>query len=742
MKKGYLFCLILLCLFITSCKGRAVKINYHVLNDVETVNYKKGDNVKLDEKVIDGYRFDGWYLDASFTKKVTTLDASSDLDLYAHLIKCYKVSQVINGNTNIITVDEGTYFLELDNPNIDGYEFKGWYYDESHRNKVSDTSLIEADVVIYALLVPVTYSVSFNTNGGSEVKTQLIEKNGTIKTINGPYKLNYIFSYWSLDEEGNEPFNVKTPVTSNLVLYANYEETSYDGLIDEYVPDVISSDITLPETTDELELYWSSSNSIYFTSNGTYNPGKTLQTVSVTLRIYAKGTTDYVEFSKDVKITPYTLPDLIPGKVVSGYTSTWYFTSYSDEVLNTVDILNYSFAYVLSNGKLSMADVANMMQKTVGQAHQHGIRAMLSIQGYGEETANFSNCAADPTLRVELAHSMVEAVEKYHLDGIDIDWEYPGSYSKREFTEDRANYTLLIQEIRKQLDELGSDYLLTAAIPAGSWGAGRFEMQKLVSYFDYFNMMSYDMENPSCGSHHAALYPSTVTNGTASGSSVKETVELWTSMGVPKNKIMPGIAFYGKHMLVNSTANNGLGSIKSTTITTKYTNAAYFKIMDGQLPNIGVTTNYAFDYSSSAPYIFRPSSKNFYTYENELSILNKCKYSLEEGLAGVMIWEIGEDTTNYLITAVAQGMERHLDGKPYVVGCSLNLNVGSTISIKTVNEVVSSSLASTLIYSLSDDSLATLNGTTLSLNQAGILKIYAGTSEDNNLYGEMEIIIS
>ena len=130
-------------------------------------------------------------------------------------------------------------------------------------------------------------------------------------------------------------------------------------------------------------------------------------------------------------------------------------------------------------------DITKLLVETVGAGHRNGIRVCLSIQGYGEETKNFSNCAADNNLRVKLAKSMVDAVIKYRLDGLDIDWEYPGSYSGRGFVEDRANYTLLIKEIRKQLDAVNKDYLLTAAIPAGPWGHNNFDLGELSDYFDY-----------------------------------------------------------------------------------------------------------------------------------------------------------------------------------------------------------------------------------------------------------------
>ena len=55
------------------------------------------------------------------------------------------------------------------------------------------------------------------------------------------------------------------------------------------------------------------------------------------------------------------------------------------------------------------------------------------------------------------SQSAVDIVAKYDLDGVDIDWEYPGMIGDSNVfrPEDKQNYTILFKNLREQLDSLG-----------------------------------------------------------------------------------------------------------------------------------------------------------------------------------------------------------------------------------------------------------------------------------------------
>lgn len=734
------FLLVFVCL-ITSC-SKTVKVSLNINNEETVVKLKKGDKLNNSyNPTIEGYVFEGWYLDSSFIEKFdidTALD--SDIKLYAKMTNSVSVTVVIEGKTEVIKVSKGSTINDLEKKEIDEKKFVGWYFDEAYTKFAAINTKIEENITLYAKYIGAIYTLTFDTNGGNELNSVKFNS-GSIpeEPLFSPSKLGYEFTHWSLDKEGKIEYNFTETIKGDFTLYANYVETTYDSLLDSIVPDVITDDVFLPIGYDYFEYNWEISDTKYLSYSGIYNPDTIDREISVTLTINVKGSDQTKSFEKNVIVKKYELKDLVVGDVVMGYTSSWYYDGYSEEILNTVDILYISFAYVLEDGTLNLNDINKLLVETVGAGHKKGVRVCLSIQGYGEATKNFSNCAADEKLRVKLAKSMVDAVVKYRLDGLDIDWEYPGSYSGRGLAEDRKNYTLLIKEIRSQLDKINEDYLLTAAIPGGPWGSDRFEMDVLSNYFDFINMMSYDLNSSTFGTHHTALYKSDILSATVNGCSVDETLALWVSKGVPASKICLGIAFYGKDIKTRANSKDGIG--QSAVTGASYSNSAYTKIIDTYFSLIGQTVNYNYDYSAAAPYMYNTEKRLFFTYDNELSIIEKCEYAKKVGLGGVMIWEIGEDHTNTLITAVAQGMKRHLDDKPIIVGGNETFNVGDEIDIKAVKEVCDTALKEELQYVVSDDSIATLNGNKVKFNKNGTVTITAVNKTTGAIYGVLTITV-
>ena len=82
---------------------------------------------------------------------------------------------------------------------------------------------------------------------------------------------------------------------------------------------------------------------------------------------------------------------------------------------------------------------------------------MISIGGW-TWSGRFSDAVLTDTARSAFAASAVDIVGKYDLDGVDIDWEYPGRPGLEGNVyrpEDKQNYTLMFRDIRHSLDSLG-----------------------------------------------------------------------------------------------------------------------------------------------------------------------------------------------------------------------------------------------------------------------------------------------
>ena len=97
--------------------------------------------------------------------------------------------------------------------------------------------------------------------------------------------------------------------------------------------------------------------------------------------------------------------------------------------------------------------------------------------------------AITPEGRRRFVDSAIAVIDRYKLDGIDIDWEYPG-YTHANTTvrpEDKQTYTLLLKELRERLDKEGARvgrHLITSsalARPPSGLNTRRWERPRSIS---------------------------------------------------------------------------------------------------------------------------------------------------------------------------------------------------------------------------------------------------------------------
>ena len=151
--------------------------------------------------------------------------------------------------------------------------------------------------------------------------------------------------------------------------------------------------------------------------------------------------------------------------------------------------------------------------------HPH-LKTLISVGGWNDSPP-FSDAAHTDASRQKFARSCADFVSRYGFDGIDIDWEYPGGGGKdpdKSRPEDTRNFTLLLRELRRQLDEQGKTdqkkYLLTIATPAGPGQYRLLELDQVHAYVDWINLMTYDLAGSWSRktTFHAPLYVPTDDN--------------------------------------------------------------------------------------------------------------------------------------------------------------------------------------------------------------------------------------
>jgi chitinase len=219
-------------------------------------------------------------------------------------------------------------------------------------------------------------------------------------------------------------------------------------------------------------------------------------------------------------------------KIVVAYVTSWSRIIPDPDYITHI---NYAFAHVTNTFDGVRIDNENRLrQLTELKEQKPSLKVILSIGGWG--SGRFSEMAADENNRRSFAKDCKRVVDEFGLDGIDIDWEYPTANIAQISASpaDKDNFTLMMKDVR---EEIGKDKLLTLATVAS---AKYIDFRGIDPYIDFVNIMSYDMGNPPY--HHSGLYRSKYTGGT----SVDEAVKAHVNAGVPLNKLVMGIPFYGR----------------------------------------------------------------------------------------------------------------------------------------------------------------------------------------------------
>ncbi|KAI9294242.1 glycoside hydrolase [Neoconidiobolus thromboides FSU 785] len=324
-------------------------------------------------------------------------------------------------------------------------------------------------------------------------------------------------------------------------------------------------------------------------------------------------------------------------------------------------------------------------------AKKHGVKTLISLGGWtGSQT--FSKIVTKKKYRTSFINNAIKFLRKntkkediqqteWDLDGIDIDWEYPGRkgdlcniYSK----EDSKNYLELLKELRCALDKEfpHNRKLLTAAVRVepfdGPDGKPMNDVSEFAKHFDFINIMAYDLNggNTFTGSNSPLMGARNTPN------SLIQSIYSWHKAGFPLNKICGGLAFYGRAQTskIDMTKDKSIHQPAESTIPKgdkddhKQKNKAcleapalyngYYQYKnlrkdilkkDPFTPN--AESNYVryFDKVSLTPWLFNNKTYKFISYDDPISIQLKVDYIRLNNLKGITYWNMAGDFNNELL---------------------------------------------------------------------------------------------
>ncbi|KNC94908.1 glycoside hydrolase family 18 protein [Trabulsiella odontotermitis] len=360
--------------------------------------------------------------------------------------------------------------------------------------------------------------------------------------------------------------------------------------------------------------------------------------------------------------------------------------------------LNYSFGLIYNNEK----DETNEALKDPGKLHQlwlspkvqadlqkipelrkqnPDLKVLLSVGGWGAR--GFSGAADNKESRATFIRSVQEVMDRYGLDGIDLDWEYPvngawGLVDKQPA--DRDNFTALLKELRQAL---GDKKLVTIAVGANAESPKSWvDVKAIAPVLNYINLMTYDM---AYGTQYfnSNLYDSSQwpTVAAADKYSADFVVNNYLAAGLKPEQMNLGIGFYGRvpkravepgidwtkaDAQNNPVTKPYFGEAEKTLFSSlgyhldKDTYVKYNDIVSKLLNDPQKRFTEHWDDQAKVPWLSVKSASGeplfALSYENPRSVDLKAQYIKEKGLGGAMFWEYGADDNNQLAKQLATSL--------------------------------------------------------------------------------------
>jgi chitinase len=323
----------------------------------------------------------------------------------------------------------------------------------------------------------------------------------------------------------------------------------------------------------------------------------------------------------------------------------------------------YSFTNVIDGEmKFRKEEVAGpKLEALVRQKERNSdLKVMIACGGWGAD--GFSDMALTEESRTKFIISASEFIKKYQLDGMDMDWEYPGISGAGTMARevDTKNFTALMKGLREMLDTFDAPKVLTFASAGWKRYYDYIEMDEVMKYADYTNVMTYDQVSGVSiyTGHHTPLgnvrsedilgtpFHDHLDNLYQRGKnfdpdprSAQKIVDFLIKEGVDPKQIVIGGAFYGRVWKGVPPVNNGLYQLSGGL---HIGWMAYHQIRKSYEQDSNFQRYW--DDNAKAPFMYNSRDSLMVSYDDTVSVALKTKYTMAKGLGGIMFWELGNDT--------------------------------------------------------------------------------------------------
>lgn len=318
--------------------------------------------------------------------------------------------------------------------------------------------------------------------------------------------------------------------------------------------------------------------------------------------------------------------------------------------------MNYAFGTIDPDTfevKLASTEEENLIKRLARLKTQDpDLKVFIALGGWsyndpGPTETTFSDLAASEEAQKKFFKSLISFLSTYNLDGVDLDWEYPGPDDVVERggrEEDFQNFPVFLRRLKAALKAAGGGRDgLTITLPASYWFMQHFDIVNLEKSVDFFNIMTYDLHGAwDRGNKWVGPYLNAHTNLTE----IQDAMDLLWRNNIDSKKVVMGTGFYGRAFTATSTSCLEPGCTFESAGNKGVCSRENGILLNSEIMDLINTENLTPQLYKEAAVKVIHWDNQWVAYDDEETLETKVEFALGQNLGGIMVWAVSHDMPN------------------------------------------------------------------------------------------------